>query len=255
MPKTTEEVDPRIDKRRVTMTSAVYKGLDDAGKPYYETHESIDYVPPDILDAYVANARTKWQNVDVSDEPDAGPGGYDGRTSIPEHLPVPNAGTIREAEGDALKALQEAEKKSGGGSTRGARAALFLNMMFTLAFVVGFMRFAVQTAAMKNILSDAYKGAATHGALYTTAPGATPGTEVTGGSPAYARKALTWGASSNGVVSATAAVFDVPSGTTVVGAGLHSAITAGTYYDGASVTSQAFASQGTYSVTFTYTQT
>lgn len=113
---------------------------------------------------------------------------------------------------------------------------------------------AVQTAAMKNILSDAYKGAATHAALYTTAPGATAGTEVTGGSPAYARKANSWSASSNGVTSSTV-TFDVPSGTTVVGAGVHSAITAGTYYDGASVTSQAFASQGTYQLTLTYTQT
>jgi hypothetical protein len=114
---------------------------------------------------------------------------------------------------------------------------------------------AIQTAAMKNILSDAYKAAATHGAVYTTAPGGTAGTEPSGGSPAYARKALTWGASANGVTTATAAVFDIPSGTTIVGAGVHSAITAGTYYDGGAVTSQAFASQGTYTITFTYTQT
>lgn len=114
---------------------------------------------------------------------------------------------------------------------------------------------AIQTAAMKNVLSDAYKGAAAYGALYTTAASGTPGTEVTGGSPAYARKALSWGASSNGVTSATAAVFDIPAGTTVVAAGVHSAVTAGTYYDGGAVTSQNFASQGTYTITFTYTQT
>jgi hypothetical protein len=113
---------------------------------------------------------------------------------------------------------------------------------------------AVQTTAMKNVLSDAYKAAALYGALYTTAPGASPGTEVTGGSPAYARKSLAWSASSGGVTSATA-TFDVPSGTTVVGAGVHSAVTAGTYYDGASVTSQAFASQGTYQLTLTFTAT
>lgn len=114
---------------------------------------------------------------------------------------------------------------------------------------------AIQTAAMKNILSDAYKAAATHGAVYTTAPGGSAGTEPSGGSPAYARKALTWGSSSNGVVSATAAVFDIPASTTIVGAGVHSAITAGTYYDGGAITSQTFASQGTYTVTFTFTQT
>lgn len=113
---------------------------------------------------------------------------------------------------------------------------------------------AVQTAAMKNVLSDAYKGAAAYGALYTTAAGGTPGTEVTGGSPAYARKSIPWGASSNGVTSGQA-VFDVPAGTTVVAAGVHSAVTAGTYYDGGAVTSQNFASQGNYTITFTYTQT
>jgi hypothetical protein len=112
---------------------------------------------------------------------------------------------------------------------------------------------AIQTNAMKNILSDAYKGSALYGAVYTTAPGASAGTEPSGGSPAYARKSLSWSASSAGVTSATA-VFDIPTGTTLVGAGVHSAVTAGTYYDGASVTSQAFASQGTYTVTFTYTQ-
>lgn len=114
---------------------------------------------------------------------------------------------------------------------------------------------AIQTATMKNTLSDAYKGAALYGALYTTAPGGSAGTEVTGGSPAYARKSLSgWSASSGGVTSVTV-TFDVPSGTTVVGAGVHTAVTAGTYLDGASVTSQAFATQGTYQLTFTYTQT
>lgn len=112
---------------------------------------------------------------------------------------------------------------------------------------------AIQTTDQKNNLATQYGTLATHGALYTTAPGATAGTEVTGGAPAYARKALTWGAPSNGVITATA-TFDVPSGATVIGIGVHTALTAGTYLDGASITSQAFASQGTLAVTFTYTQ-
>ena len=113
---------------------------------------------------------------------------------------------------------------------------------------------AIQTATQKNTLATAYGTAATYAALYTTAPGGTAGTEVTGGSPAYARKALTWGAASGGVITVTV-TFDVPTGTTVVGAGVHTAVTAGTYLDGGSVTSQAFASQGTYALTLTYTQT
>ena len=114
---------------------------------------------------------------------------------------------------------------------------------------------AIQTGAMKSILSDAYKGAAAFGALFTTAaPYTAAGTEPTGGSPAYARKALTWGASSNGATTASAVTFDVPTSTTIQGFGIFSAVTAGTYYDGVGVTSQTFASQGTYSVTASYTQ-
>lgn len=115
----------------------------------------------------------------------------------------------------------------------------------------------IQTATQKNRLATAYGaagGGATHAALYTTAPGATAGTEVTGGSPAYARKPISWSAPSNGVMTATV-TFDVPAGTTVVGAGVHDALTAGNYLDGAAVTSQAFATQGTYALTLTYSQT
>lgn len=112
----------------------------------------------------------------------------------------------------------------------------------------------IQTAQQRENVAVAYGVAATYGALYTTVPAGTAGTEVTGGSPAYARKPLTWtGGSVDGVVTATA-TFDVPTGVTVRGAGVHTALTAGTYLDGAAVVEQAFASQGTYTVTYTYTQ-
>ncbi len=113
---------------------------------------------------------------------------------------------------------------------------------------------AVAGLNMRNALAAAYGTNAPYAALYTTAPGANAGTEVTGGSPAYARKAVTWGAPSASAVAATIPAFDVPSGTTVVGAGFHSAVTAGNYMDGGSVTSQAFSSQGTYTLSATYTQ-
>lgn len=112
---------------------------------------------------------------------------------------------------------------------------------------------AIQTTTQKNNLANQYASLATHGAVYTTAPSSSAGTEPSGGSPAYARKALSWSSASAGVVSATA-TFDIPSGATIVGIGVHTALTAGTYLDGASITSQAFASQGTLTVTFTYTQ-
>jgi hypothetical protein len=112
----------------------------------------------------------------------------------------------------------------------------------------------IQTTAMKNALATAYGVNATHGALYSTAGTGVAGTEISGGAPAYARKALVWGAPVNGVITATA-VFDIPSGVTLLGSGVHTALTAGTYLDGGGVSSQPFNSQGTYTETFTYTQT
>lgn len=112
---------------------------------------------------------------------------------------------------------------------------------------------AIQTTTQKNNLATDYAGDALFGAVYTTVPAATAGTEPTGGAPAYARKSLAWSAAANGVVTATA-TFDIPAGVTIAGIGVHTAVTAGTYLDGAGITSQAFATQGTLTVTFTYTQ-
>lgn len=112
---------------------------------------------------------------------------------------------------------------------------------------------AINTVTQRNTLVTAYIGAALFGALYTTAPSTTAGTEVSGGSPAYARKSLGWSAAASSASSALA-TFDVPASTTVVGAGVHTAVTAGTFLDGGNLTSQTFSSQGTLAVTFTYTQ-
>lgn len=75
-------------------------------------------------------------------------------------------------------------------------------------------------------------------------------TEPSGGSPAYARKAATWAASSSGskALAATLPVFDIPAGFTVKSIGLWSALTAGTLYGYWDVTDEAFAGQGTYTV-------
>lgn len=112
----------------------------------------------------------------------------------------------------------------------------------------------IQTVTMRNALVDAYKAQATHAALATSAPGASAGTEPSGGSPAYARKVSNWGATATSASTAAPAAFDVPSGATIVGAQFFNALTVGTYLDGGAVTSQAFASQGTYTLTATYTQ-
>ena len=87
------KTDPRIDKRRVTMTSYVVTVGED-GQPVTLQHQAVDYVRPDHLDAYVEQARTNWQHVEVSDQPDAGPGGYDGATAVPAGLGLPDAGVV-----------------------------------------------------------------------------------------------------------------------------------------------------------------
>lgn len=75
-------------------------------------------------------------------------------------------------------------------------------------------------------------------------------TEPSGGSPAYARKALTWAASSGGskALAATLPVFDIPAGFTVKSVGLWSASSGGTLYGYWDVTDEVFAGQGTYTV-------
>ena len=107
---------------------------------------------------------------------------------------------------------------------------------------------AIKTEAQRNTLANAYGAAAKQGALYITSPGATAGTEP-GGS--YSKQPLTWSAASGSVIEATA-TFTVPAGATIVGQGVHAAD--GTYLDGGDVTSQNFATEGTTTVTFIYTQ-
>ncbi len=94
------------------------------------------------------------------------------------------------------------------------------------------MRFAdLAVQRMLNALDESGGAGvgATHGSLHT-AYSSTGTNEVTGGSPAYARKAATWAAAS-GRSKATSAsmVFDVPASTTVRWVGFWDAVTAGNF--------------------------
>jgi len=83
--------------------------------------------------------------------------------------------------------------------------------------------------AGKNAACDGIAAIVTHASLHTTLND-TGANEVTGGAPAYARKAITWSAASGGQRSNSAGLtFDVPAATTVVAFGLFTAITAGTF--------------------------
>lgn len=112
----------------------------------------------------------------------------------------------------------------------------------------------IQTVTQRNNMCTRYAADCAYMAVFSTTPGASAGTELTGGSPAYARKASNWGAVANSAVTAAPAAFDIPSGGVAAGLGFYTAATAGTYLDGVGVTSQTFSSQGTLTVTATYTQ-
>lgn len=114
---------------------------------------------------------------------------------------------------------------------------------------------AIATNAMKETLSTSYGTAAAYMSLHTADPGTTGTSEVTGGAPAYARKAITWTpGASDGVNNGTAVVFDLPASTAVTHIGIWSAVTAGTFLDKAAMVVNSQASQATVTVTPTYTQ-
>lgn len=119
---------------------------------------------------------------------------------------------------------------------------------------------AIAIGAEKDSLANKYAADAPYGALFSSDPGTTGAAtgEISGGSPAYARKAISWSTSSGGAGVVTGApTFDVASGTTVTFTAVCASSTATTadLKDKVAVTSQAFASQGSYQVTYTYTQT
>ena len=92
------------------------------------------------------------------------------------------------------------------------------------------------STAGKNLMLDALRGVTpstpiTHASLHSTIPSDVGSNELSGGSPPYARKPITFNAASFGVIAkaATAQVFEAPASTTVVAVGFWSALVAGTF--------------------------
>jgi len=97
-----------------------------------------------------------------------------------------------------------------------------------------------------------FVASAVYASLHTADPGTTGTSEVTGGTPAYARKAITWGspASSSVAMAATLPTFNVPAATTISYLGYWSALTSGTFYGSRALSSpETYGGQGTYAVT------
>lgn len=108
---------------------------------------------------------------------------------------------------------------------------------------------------LKNSWLDALRGTTfsvttVYASLHTADPGDTGANEVTGGTPAYARKSITFAAAAAGAIdSSSQPVFDVPAATTVTHVGFWDAVTAGNFLGGADVADEVFGGQGTYTLT------
>lgn len=104
------------------------------------------------------------------------------------------------------------------------------------------------TTAMKNLMIERFRTEVTHVSLHSGDPGTTGANEISGGSPAYARKAENFAAAASGE-TATAAdlTFDVPAAT-VAHVGYWTALTGGTFLGSDPVTNEVFAAQGQYVV-------
>lgn len=106
------------------------------------------------------------------------------------------------------------------------------------------------STSAKNLMLNALGAVAAYASLHTDDPSDNGANEVAGGSPAYARKAITWnGAAAGAMDDSNTPAFDVPAGTTVKYVGLWSALSGGTFYGSDAVTNEAFAGQGTYTLT------
>lgn len=120
----------------------------------------------------------------------------------------------------------------------------------------------IQIAATRQILADDYKtygdaipGGTAWVGLHTAGPGAAGTTaEVSGGSPAYARKQTTWTSGSGGALSGTSVTIDVPAGT-FTHASIWTQESGGTCIDWVPITSTTLGAQGQIVVTPSFTIT
>jgi len=105
------------------------------------------------------------------------------------------------------------------------------------------------TADGKNVMLDALGAVAVFAALFNGDP-SDAGTELSGGTPAYARKAQGWGSAAAGSMEDDGDIaFDCPAGSTVNYVAWYTADTGGTLLAYDAVTEETFGSQGTYTLT------
>ena len=105
-------------------------------------------------------------------------------------------------------------------------------------------------ATAKNLMLEEFAGAAVFVSMHNDDPGITGLNEITGGTPAYARKAITWNAAAGGALdSSNQPAFDIPAGETVKYVGYWSLAIGGVFYGYDGLTNEAYTGQGTYTLT------
>lgn len=118
---------------------------------------------------------------------------------------------------------------------------------------------AIQLATTRQTVSNAYVALGNWIGLATGSPGTTttPANEVSGGSPAYARKQLSaWTPGSGGVNTGSSVTIDVPACTvTHILLASASTVAAANMIDWSDVTDIVFSAQGSAVVTPTFTIT
>lgn len=108
---------------------------------------------------------------------------------------------------------------------------------------------ALNTAGLNALLDSGDIGIA-YLSLHSGAVGSGSANEVSGGAPAYARKAAAFGVAAGGALALSSSpVFDVPAAASITRVGFWSALTAGTFLGDVDVIDETFAGQGTYTVT------
>lgn len=113
------------------------------------------------------------------------------------------------------------------------------------------------STAGRNVSVDGLATNAKFVSLHTQQPSDAGDGEVAGGTPAYARKAVTWAAAVSGVRSmASAVTFDVPAGASISHFGIWFAATGGAFYGAETLRDvdnnpviETFGGQGTYTLT------
>lgn len=82
----------------------------------------------------------------------------------------------------------------------------------------------------KQVMLEAFVADAAYASVHSANPGGSGANEISGGLPAYARKAITWGAFAvDSIASAADLNFDIPPSTTITHLGYWTAPTGGIF--------------------------